>query len=30
MRAILNRCRRLLWRSLFYRMLFGERGAHGR
>jgi len=29
MRAILNRCRRLLWRSLFYRMVFGERGAQG-
>lgn len=30
MRAWLNRCRRQLWRILFYRMLFGERGADGR
>ncbi|WP_349742753.1 acyltransferase [Roseateles cavernae] len=27
MRAWLNRCRRALWRVLFFRMLFGEQGA---
>jgi acetyltransferase-like isoleucine patch superfamily enzyme len=27
MRAWLNRCRRALWRALFFRMVFGERGA---
>lgn len=27
MRALLNRLRRRLWRLLFFRMLFGERGA---
>jgi len=30
MRAWLNRCRRKLWRLMFYRMLFGERDAQGR
>jgi acetyltransferase-like isoleucine patch superfamily enzyme len=29
-RALLNRLRRRLWRLLFYRLLFGERGADGR
>ncbi|MDC6169998.1 acyltransferase [Paucibacter sp. XJ19-41] len=27
MRAWLNRCRRRLWRALFFRIVFGERGA---
>lgn len=29
MRAWLNRCRRALWRLLFFRMLFGERSSEG-
>jgi len=29
MRAWLNRMRRALWRQLFFRMVFGERGADG-
>ena len=29
MRALLNRWRRWLWRQLFYRMVFGERGSQG-
>ena len=29
MRVLLNRWRRWLWRQLFYRMVFGERGSQG-
>lgn len=29
MRVLLNRWRRWLWRQLFYRMIFGERGSQG-
>ncbi len=30
MRAWLNRCRRRLWRWMFFRMVFGERASDGR
>jgi len=29
LRSVINRCRRALWRALFFRIVFGERSAQG-